>query len=157
MSLATIRTALAAAVGQVASVGVVTDYEPLATREEDFKAFFLSSALGYVQGWTVTRESTEEFGLGEDGASLEQNWANHLMVTRGYRAVGSAGSTEKAFQDLVEAVRTRLRTEQKNQLGGQAAIVGPPNARIVEARTFGGYLVHYAEITVLCREMVPVV
>lgn len=151
MSVQTIRTALAAAVASVASVGVVTAFEPLATRREDFETYFKHASLAYIQGWTLTRESTDE-----REKDTEENWATHLFVIRGYRALGTDGSTETAFQDLVEAVRARLRREQRDQLGGEATFVGPPSVRIIEPRTFGGYLVHYAEIAVRCTEAVAI-
>ena len=151
MSLATIRTALQAAMQTVSGVGIVTDYEPLAQRKEDFERFFKSSALAYVLGWTITRESTAE-----RDADTEQNWSEHLLVLRGFRPVGTEGATEKAFQDLIETVRVRLRTEQRDQLGGTATFVGPPQVRIVEPRNFSGYLVHYCEITLRCTELVSI-
>lgn len=151
MALNDIRTAIAMAVAEVTDVGIVTPYEPLAMREEDFRSFFLSKALGYVQGWTITREATTE-----RDKDTEANWATHLMVIRGYRALGASGETEAAFQDKVEAIRTRLRREQRDQLGHTATFVGPPAVRILEPRSFGGYLVHYVEILVAVTEAVVV-
>jgi hypothetical protein len=151
MTLADIRTAIVAAVSEVASIGKVNAYEPLATREEDFKTFFFDDELGYVLGWTVTREATTERDRDTEG-----NFATHLMVIRGYRPYGADGSTELEFQDLVETVRTRLRREQFNQFGGVATFVGPPVVRICEPRMFAGYLVHYVEILLTVGEAVPV-
>lgn len=151
MALNDIRAAIAMAISSVTDVGVVTAYEPLATREEDFKTFFFSKTLGYVQGWTITRETTTE-----RDKDTEANWTTHLMVVRGYRALGTKGETEAAFQDLVEAIRTRLRREQRDQLGHAATFVGPPAVRIFEPRTFGGYLVHYVEILLAVTEAVVI-
>ncbi len=151
MPLADIRSAIQAAMQQVAAIGVVTDYEPLATRKEEFERYFKASTLAYVLGWTITRESTDE-----RDATTEQNWSDHLIVIRGYRPIGTAGATEKDFQDLIEAVRVRLRTEQRDQLGGAATFVGPPKVRIAEPRDFAGYLVHYCEITLRCGEAVSI-
>lgn len=151
MSLATIRTALKAAIESVTDVGVVTDFEPLATRQEHFETYFKAPALAYVQGWTITREATLE-----RGHVTQANQSAHLMVIRGYRALSIDGSTEKAFQDLVEAVRARLRLEQRDQLGG-VAMVDPPSVRIFQPLTFAGYLVHYVEITLRCVESLTIV
>lgn len=149
MSLATIRSAIKTALEAVASIGVVTDYEPLATRREDFERFFKPPGQAYVRGWTITRESTVE-----RDDTTESNWSDHLFVIRGYGTLGTDGASEKTFQDLVESVLTALRAEQRNQLGGAATIVGPPSVRIFEPRSFGGYLVHYVEIALRCSEIV---
>src|SRR5262245_60526037 len=118
MALAEIRAAIAAALAEVANIGKVTPYEPYATREEDFKAFFLDDDLGYVLGWSITREATSERDRDTEG-----NLATHLMVIRGYRALSTGGATETEFQDLIEAVRTRLRREQVYQFGATATLV----------------------------------
>ena len=157
MALADIRAAIATALGQVTNIGKVNAYDVLAIREEDFKAFFLDSTLGYVQGWAITREATTE-----GDKDTEQNWRRHLMVIRGYRAIGSGGATETAFQDLVEAVCVRLRSEQRDQLKDPtlqptATFVGPPNVRILEPRMFGSYLVHYVEVLLVVTESVMII
>jgi len=151
MALSDIRTAIATALGQVSAIGKVNAYDVLATREEDFKTFFFDESLGYVQGWAITREITSEIDK-----DTEMNWSTHLMVIRGYRPIGAGGTTELAFQDKVEDVRTRLRREQRDQLGGNATFVGPPAVRILEPRMFGSYLVHYVEILLAVRESVVV-
>jgi hypothetical protein len=151
MALAEIRAAIASAMTQVTAVGKVNAYEPLATREEDFRTFFLDPLLDYVQGWSITREMTTE-----RDRDTESNMSTHLMVIRGYRALGLSGGTEEAFQDIVEAVRTRLRREQREQLGGEATFVGPPSVRILEPRMFGSYLVHYVEILLPVTESILV-
>lgn len=151
MALSNIRAAIAAALGDVTNVGKVNAYDVLTTREEDFKAFFLDQELGYVQGWAITREMTTE-----TDRDTENNWSTHLMVIRGYRAIGAGGASETEFQDLVESVRTRLRIEQRLQLGGEATFVGPPAVRIFEPRMFGQYLVHYVEVLLTVRESVLV-
>jgi hypothetical protein len=150
MALENIRTAMKTALLEVPGIGVVTDHEPLATRKEDFEGFFKHADLPYVQGWTITREST-----GERASSTAATRRDHLMVVRGYRAIGATGATEKAFQDLVEAVCVRLRRELRDQYGGIAA-ASPPTVRVVEPRSFAGYLVHYVEIAQTCSEW-PVV
>ena len=155
MPLSDIRAAIATALSQVSAIGKVNAYDVLATREEDFKAFFFDATLGYIQGWAITREMTTE-----EDRSLEDNWSTHRMVIRGYRPIGAGGQTETAFQDKVEDVRDRLRREQRDQLGGVGApmvtFVGPPWVRIFEPRMFGSYLVHYAEILLIVRESVGI-
>lgn len=142
MALADIRAALKTTLETVPAIGVVTAYEPLATRKEHFEAYFKHAALAYMQGWTITRESSAEMTR----TQARTNDRRHLMVIRGYRALASQGASEAAFQDLVEAVSDALRAKENDQLGGTADLVGPPSVRIFEPRDFAGYLVHYVEI-----------
>lgn len=142
MALADIRTRIKTVLEGVAAIGVVTDWEPLTTRREDFLTYFKASALAYMQGWTITREQTTERVRNQSRA----NDRTHLMVIRGYRAIDNATASEKSFQALLEAVCDALRAEENGQLDGTADLVGPPVVRITEPREFSGYLVHYAEI-----------
>lgn len=144
MALADIRSAIKTAMQTVASIGVVNDYEPHATREETVRTFFKSAALAYLRGWSITREMTPELN-----ANTHQNASAHLIVIRGYQALDTAGATEKDFQDLVETVRVELRKAMRTTygLGAAVVLVGEPSVRIFEPRSFAGVLVHYVEIT----------
>ena len=150
MSVAILRAAIKTAIESVASVGVVTDYEPYVRTEAEIKIFFQVAEATQLLGWTVTRERTEERDS-STGLDMDQ----HLMVLRGYAAVNANAASEKAFQDLIETVRARLRQERVNGFGGQFN-VHPPNVRTVEARLLSGVLVHYCEITLPCDELVAV-
>lgn len=155
MSLADIRSALKTTIEAVTDVGIVSDFDPLVTTEDQFRTFFFNDDLGYVLGWTITRERTEEVD-----AVTSLNWRSHDIVIKGYRgaleADGSATPTaEKDFQDMVEAVCVVLRNRQDDGLGGNVSIVEPPQVRVVDVRKYGdAYVVHYAEILVRCRELV---
>lgn len=156
MALADIRAAIATVMGEVPGIGVVNAFDPLAQRKEDLEAFFRPAVsvgilAGYLLGWAITRESTIE-----RDATTEQNFAEHVMVIRGYRTLGAGGATETDFQDLVELLRARLRREQRDQLLGSATFVGPPSVRILEPRKFSEYLVHYVELVLRCTEVVPI-
>lgn len=149
MSLAEIRAGLKGALEDVPRIGLVTDYEPWARREEDFRRYFFDPALGYILGWSITRQATTEVDDTHD-----ENTATHLMVIRGYRALADGAATEKDFQDLIETVRARLRLEQRARFGKICLAVGPPQVRTVEARLFADYLVHYVEITQQVQEAI---
>lgn len=151
MSLAQIRTALKATVETVPNVGVVTEFEPAVTREEDLTTYFVDSELGYILGWSMTRETT----TGRDATNMS-DFEEHLLVLRGYRAVDNKGESEKELQDLVELVRTAIRAQEATCWNGLVQFVGHPNVRIFEARLFGAVLVHYCEVTVLVTEHVTV-
>lgn len=150
MSLADIRDAITTTVAGIANIGIVTDFDPVLTREEDFKEFFVDPGLGYVLGWCVTRERSDE-----TDASTEQNWREHRMVIKGYRGAREGSlSAEKDFQDLIEDVCSALRARIDDALGQTVSILGPPNVRSVKIELFGVYLVHAVEIVVLAREMI---
>jgi hypothetical protein len=151
MPLDEIREAIATVMNTVPAIGVVTAFDPLTTRKEDFERYFKTAAGDEMLGWAITRESTVE----RDGTT-EQNLSEHVMVIRGYHAIGNFGATEPVFQDLVETLRARLRREQRDQLAGAATFVGPPSVRIFEPRRFETYLVHYVEIVLRCTEVVPI-
>ena len=142
MPLSEIRSAIKTTLDAVASIGVVTDYEPLARRQEDFERFFVNATLGLVRGWTITREASPETVRNQ----ARVNDRRHLMVIRGYQAIGADGTTEKAFQDLVETVCDALRVKHNDQLNTTAREIGPPSVRVLEPRVFSEYLVHYVEI-----------
>jgi hypothetical protein len=151
MSLDELRTLWKQRLEAIApTIGVVTDFEPYVDREEDFKTFFLSETLGYAQGWTITREASAERGYDDT-----KNYRAHSFVFRGYSALNTAGASEKAFQDLVETVTATLRREMRDQLGGKA-MVAPPAVRVVDVRKFTTILVHYAELTITCTELVGI-
>jgi hypothetical protein len=151
MSLATIRAQIKTAMESVAGIGIVTDFEPALFRQEDFERYYKPVGESALRGWSITREASSE-----RDAITEQNWREHAMVLRGYGAIGADGASETAFQDLVETLCVRLRSEQRDQLGQQATFVGPPQVRICEPRVFAGFLVHYVEVTLRCTELVPI-
>jgi len=155
MALADIRTGIQLAMQEVTRVGIVNDFEPWARREEHFRDYFFDQGLGYILGWTITRQATQE----TDNSHEPTNFSEHMMVIRGYRALADGASTEKDFQDLVEVVRTRLRREQLAgyHYNGTCVLVGPPQVRTIEVRTFSDYLVHYGEIVQLCTEELKII
>ena len=151
MSLATSRAALVDTVEAVPSIGVVSDFEPAVTRDEDLQTYFYDSTLGYILGWSLTREATTC-----RDATNSSDFEDHLLVLRGYRAVDNKGASETAFQDLIELVRTAIRSEEADCWDGLVQFVGHPQVRIVEARVYGSVLCHYCELTVLITEHVTV-
>jgi hypothetical protein len=151
VSLAQIRTAILGTVNSVPNVGVVTEFEPAVVREEDLNTYFLDPDLGYILGWSLTRESTAC-----RDATILSDFEEHQLVLRAYRAVNNAGASEKQLQDLVEAVRAAIRAEEAGCWNGLVQFVGHPQVRIFESRLFGQILVHYCELTLLVTEHVTV-
>jgi hypothetical protein len=155
MSLADIRTAIQLAMQTIPNIGIVNDFEPWARREEHFREYFWTPSLGYILGWTITRQATRE----TDDTHDPTNMSEHMIVIRGYRALSDGAATERHFQDLVEVVRTALRREQLGgyHFNGTCVLVGPPQVRTIEVRTFSDYLVHYGELVQLCTEAIKIV
>jgi hypothetical protein len=150
MALSDCRGALKALLVAITAIGPVVDYEPYSERVEDLLTLFKSPALGYLQGWTITREASAE-----RDKDTESNWREHLFVIRGYKALSGASETD--FQDLIETICASLRAAQDDALGGVATLVGPPSVRIVQPRVFAGVLVHYTEIAQRVTEAVALV
>lgn len=151
MPVADIRTAMRSTIAAIPAVGVVTDYEPFAIREEDFKKYFLAKGAAVVLGWTITRESTESE---ENSQAGDQE--THVMVVRGYHALQRAGASEQDFQTLIELVRGTMRAARSGLygLGGALFRVEPPQLRLVDTRLFTDIYVHYCEIAQRCAEQV---
>jgi hypothetical protein len=148
MALADIRTAIKARVETIPDVGIVSDWEPYILRDEDIRTYFKATTLDYFQGWTITREHTEE-----EPKTMKWNYAKHTIVIRGYSAVNAAAFTEKRFQDLIELIRGQLRLEQRNKFGVPNVVaVESPQVRVVDPRLFVGILCHYCEIVVRVTE-----
>jgi hypothetical protein len=136
---AAIRSTMA---GLAPTIGVVTEYEVMVRRKEDFVTKFKHADLAYMQGWTITREASLETKRN----TARTNDRLHVFVIRGYRTIDQHGATETAFQDDVERVCDALRAEENDQLNATAKSVGPPSVRVFEPRDFSGYAVHYVEI-----------
>ena len=151
MSVAQIRTAIRGSMQKVANIGIVTDFEPVVQREEDLRTYFYDRALGYLLGWSISREATS----GADATNMS-DFEAHTFVLRGYRAVDNAGGSERAMQDLAEAIRGVLRAEEAGGWNGLVQFVGHPAVRLFEARVFGDVLVHYCELTVVITEHISV-
>ncbi len=68
----------------------------------------------------------------------------HTVVIQGVLSLRDKSETEIQFQDLVDAVMTKLRLN--NQLSGTSFTPIEFAVPIQEHRTFAGVLVHFAEI-----------
>lgn len=149
MSLAAQRAALLSILSGIAGIGVVHDYERWSVDLDKYLAQFRVTINGNtrVQGWTITREATEEIPYVQ-----AQNLRRHTWAIRGYRGLDDTVASEKAFQDLIEGVCDELR--RRPTLNGTAERdSGPPQVRTVEHRLFGGVTCHYVEIVFRANEL----
>lgn len=146
VSLIAIKAAVVAAVKAVDGAGDnAYYYQPYVKTDAALKATF-GQANGPLLGWTVARESTAARDRTVGGVE-----ETHLLVLRGYHAINEDGTSELAFEALVEAVRAALRSNRT--LTFTAFITNPPpSVRTAEARMYCGVLVHYAEIALYAQE-----
>lgn len=150
MSLSIIRTEIKGIMDGVTDIGVVHDYERLATDWIKFLSFYKPAGKNYIRGWSITRQKSPEKGNGEDDTAAHQYRRMHNMVIRGYYGLKDSDASEKVFQDLVETVCDTFRG--KPTLNGKADDSSPPQVDIFETRMFGTVLCHYVEIRIVVEE-----
>ncbi|KTT21898.1 hypothetical protein [Pseudacidovorax intermedius] len=106
--LADIRAAILASVGAVPEVGPVHAYERYMREERDFAALYLYQPAGapqpQVRGWWLRRWSTDE-----RSPNVARSIDVHTWRLRGYMALADADASELVFDELIEAIRTRIR------------------------------------------------
>ena len=146
MSEQTIRDAIYTILSGVADIGVVYKYEHWTSDYSQFLALFKTTISGVdqVRGWEV----------GLKAPLLEES--NHVgrltYSIRGYLRVNDELESELTFAALVEAVRLAFRTNVK--LNDTAINCNFLSVDVLEVRTFGGVLCHYAEMTLPVYETV---
>ncbi len=140
-----VATAIKTLIQTVPGTANVFDYMPLA---KGWKAFLTQFQDGNrVLGWTVERKNTKNEWL-----DSHKNLWTHTMLIRGYLGVEETSLTGKTFTGMIDDV--------VNKFDGEATLLGtveehqPANVRIQEHRTFGGVLVHYCEIDIVCQERI---
>ena len=148
MSLADIREQIKVVLSGVPGIGVVHDYDRLATDWNTFLNFY-KDVDGRINGWTITRDATPERWL----TNIDYERVFELAI-RGYYGLQDSAASEIAFQDLVEGVCDKFRGNDTlngtcettcPEFGGMAGRSGI-QVVIVEPRFFGGVLCHYCEL-----------
>jgi hypothetical protein len=144
MSVETQRAQLKIILAAVSGIGTVSDVALVLQEEADLVDAFGSPILGCQ----FDRETTDEAPL----VSL-QHEASHTWLVQVVMDIDEAADSPKTFQTLIEAIRTALRAKPTLNATAEGTS-GPPQARTVGHRDFGGYLVHYAEIAFTAIEVV---
>ena len=137
MSLSTIRDRIKTVLEGVSGIGVVHDYERWSANWTDMLAHYQKN--GKLNGWAISRRATPE-----EWATMPVVERSHEFHISGIYSLNDAAASEKAFQDLVEAVAAALRNDPN--LGGTCIEAGPVNVEVVEPRMFGSVLCHYCLI-----------
>ena len=145
MSEAAIIAQLKTILEGVSGIGTVYAYEPYTPDLRRFKELFVAG--GRVNAVTVTREATR--AVERTNTQVERQ---HRFVIRWYYAVDTEGTTETAFQALLEAAFTALLDNYT--LGGTAETSTPLQVDSVRPVMFAGVLCHRAEMSLEAQELV---
>lgn len=130
----------------VSGIGLVHDYDRIVNESFDLlKSLYTDPATGKINGWTITRTSTEENIY--DSANNERIYN---LVIKGFYQHEDAIASEKDFQNLIEAIVDKLRTTETY---GNFAFRWPPVINTVDTLIFGNFLVHHCEITLRVEEI----
>ena len=146
--LADIREQIKVMLQGAPGIGIVPEYERLATDYNKMLALF-KDADGRINGWTITRDETPERWI--TNVDYERVFE---MVIRGYMGLQDAEATEIIFQDLVENISSAFRVS--DTLSGTCETINPEFGKmagrsgiqviIVEPRLFGSVLCHHCEL-----------
>ncbi len=154
MSYATIRaaikTAMEAVTGIVNDQGKVHEFHPKFNRAENFEKFFKAAANNQVNGWSIARERTTER---QQDSGFRYQIIEDILV-RGYNGINKDGSSDLAFQDLIDAIKTALRGSLLIWVEQPEDEDNAIQVDITNQQMFGSYLVHYCEMRFRVEEFV---
>lgn len=148
MSETAIRTEISGLLGSVTNIGKVYDYERWAADWATFINLFKANIGGVdqIRGWEIGRKAAQA-----QYDSNAEELTTHQFVIRGYMGVKDSDATEKTFNTLIEAIRTKFRFNFK--LNGTCELAGPVNVDLIDTRTFGSVLCHYCELSLPVQEL----
>jgi hypothetical protein len=154
-----IRAAIAARLAAIPRIGRVHDRERYAATEPALRALYAwqdGPGTPSIRGWFVRR--TASHGRGPD---LGRRVVTHSWAVRGLMSFDDGGSSEHAFDALIEAVMAAVLAD--DSFGGTAlgTVFGPDGAefgagaQLVESGPvmFAGLLCHGATLTLHTRHL----
>jgi hypothetical protein len=147
MSLANIRTQLKSILETVPGIGKVHDFERWTNDWKSFLSNFKTED-NKINGWVITRTSATE----RLRAVSAVNTRTHKLVIKGYYGLKDSKESEKAFQDLIEAICNALRVN--NDLNRSCLRSDPPQLVRVLHGKYAGILVHLCQIHLLVDEYI---
>lgn len=156
MSRASIQSAIKTAIESVSGIsggdGSVLDFQPSVFRFDDFVTQFTNTANDTINGWVLFRERTNTVQVG-GGMRIQET---HHFRIRGFFGLDTQGSTEGAFQDLVDGVVAAVKA--KLTIHVQQPGVAAPGAQVesVGHIMLSGNLVHTCEILVSVEEFTEI-
>ena len=144
MTFAVVRTQLAILLKTVTGIGKVHEF----IRHSRFLNEYLAKNkdVTKINVCEISRIAFEQelFGVGNlvsDGLFHD----THTTIIRLYQTVNDELETEIAFQNLIDAIVLKIR--QNNTLNGTVILPKQLQAPTIGHETFGGVLVHFAEMT----------
>ena len=156
MSLADIREQIKVLLSGVSGIGIVHDYERWAAEWPKFLDLYKVEATGKLNGWTISRKKTPKSLLAKGGISTR---THHIMI-RGIYGLKDSDASELVFQEIIEAIVAEFAKHDTlnatcftcsatdNAPGDEDGI----QVDLVENRSFGGVLCHYAELSLFVQE-----
>lgn len=147
-SYSSIRDAIVARVNTIANIGKVYGYTRQVADWSAYLNLFTSTIGGVkqVRGWEVSWDGVPETDadMGRFGGSIE----TYSFTIRGKQGLDDSAATEQTFDDLIEAIRSDLRSQ--SNLGVLAVHVGSIQVTVpvIDNRQFGSVLCHFCEINV---------
>ena len=147
MGLAEIRTEIKNLLETVPGIGKIHDFERWTTDWKKFLSYFKDSD-NKINGWVITRAESQE----HRHATNAVNFSTHRFIIMGYYGLKDSQESEKAFQDLIEGVRSVLRTH--DNLNGSCLTSDPPQVKVLSPHLFGGILTHQCEIQLRVKEYI---
>ena len=148
MPLTTIVAAIVGLLQQVNGIGKVLDYSRYTASEKERINTYVSGGL--LNCWIVTRESTAAHDRGAGEGNVRDR---HTISIEGFRAVTSAADSEKAHQDLVEAVRSVLHNNRKLPNGAGWLSTPVQVQQFNAVMFFHSVLSWHAKLTVVAEEV----
>ena len=166
-----IGDAISSEISSVAEAGRVHSYQRWSADLGKYLDLFrweASDGLAQIRGWVLTRERA-----GEEAASIGSSAAGgftpvglvrrtHTFLLFGIMSAEDAVGSEVAFQDLLEDICDRFRDNKTLRLLDESGAprvrslerLQPPQVDMIELRTFGSVLCHYAEIRLQAIERI---
>ncbi len=146
-----IREQIAVILSAVDGVGVVHQYERLAT---DWKKFLdlYKDPHGKINGWSITRQKTPQKMLTFDQDVTRE----YLFIIRGIYGLQDEAASELVFQDTIEAICEAFRNN--DDLNGTCSTttsnqdISGIQVEVAENRSIGGVLCHYCELHLYAQE-----
>lgn len=148
MSEAANRQQIFTELSSVTNIGKVYDYERWAADWATFINLFKTNIGGVdqIRGWEIGRKAAQA-----QYDSNAEELTTHQFVIRGYMGIKDSDATEKTFNALIEAIRTKFRFSFR--LNGACEHAGPVSAELIDTRTFGSVLCHYCELSLPVQEL----
>ena len=166
-----IGEAISSEISSVAGAGRVHVYQRWSADLGKYLDLFrweASDGLAQIRGWVLTRERA-----GEEAASIGSSASGgftpaglvrrtHTFLLFGIMSAEDAVGSEVAFQDLLEDICDRFRNNKTLRLLDESGAprvrslerLQPPQVDLIELRTFGSVLCHYAEIRLQAIERI---